>query len=226
MVASASVTDGIRRGLGGLSHPKKGAWDQLDSFYKHGLGYAQEMANRPQTLYGIADSPVGLAAWILDHDARSEAQEEPRASRLPRAPQAVEGAAAALTRGRAVCAGTGWWLGVAGSARGCPASRGRSQDADCTSLEHSGARCGLRASEVRTRSEAVEAAKRAHEMTLIGETDCDCDLRSGLAAAQQRPSARQAHVGLILMGRQPRLGNRNVQVTKDAIGFEQANRAI
>src|SRR5205085_8520439 len=36
-----------------------------------GLGYAQEMANRPQTLYGIADSPAGLAAWMLDHDARS-----------------------------------------------------------------------------------------------------------------------------------------------------------
>ncbi|KAA9158295.1 epoxide hydrolase, partial [Microbacterium lushaniae] len=32
---------------------------------------AQEMAGRPQTLYGIADSPVGLAAWMLDHDARS-----------------------------------------------------------------------------------------------------------------------------------------------------------
>ena len=31
------------------------------------------MGNRPQTLYGIADSPVGLAAWILDHDARSHA---------------------------------------------------------------------------------------------------------------------------------------------------------
>jgi pimeloyl-ACP methyl ester carboxylesterase len=44
----------------------------LDYFYKHGLGYAIEMANRPQTLYGIADSPTGLAAWILDHDARSE----------------------------------------------------------------------------------------------------------------------------------------------------------
>jgi hypothetical protein len=29
------------------------------------------MGNRPQTLYGIADSPVSLAAWILDHDARS-----------------------------------------------------------------------------------------------------------------------------------------------------------
>src|SRR5690348_14243255 len=31
------------------------------------------MANRPQTLYGIADSPVGLAAWMIDHDARSRA---------------------------------------------------------------------------------------------------------------------------------------------------------
>ncbi len=31
------------------------------------------MANRPQTLYGIADSPIGLAAWILDHDASSQA---------------------------------------------------------------------------------------------------------------------------------------------------------
>jgi pimeloyl-ACP methyl ester carboxylesterase len=57
----------------GLSADERGAWDQLDFFYKHGLGYAQEMANRPQTLYGIADSPIGLAAWMLDHDARSQA---------------------------------------------------------------------------------------------------------------------------------------------------------
>jgi pimeloyl-ACP methyl ester carboxylesterase len=57
----------------GLSAEEKGAWDQLDFFYKHGLGYAQEMAGRPQTLYGIADSPVGLAAWMLDHDASSYA---------------------------------------------------------------------------------------------------------------------------------------------------------
>jgi pimeloyl-ACP methyl ester carboxylesterase len=55
----------------GLTVEEKGAWDQLDFFYKHGLAYAQEMGNRPQTLYGIADSPVGLAAWILDHDIRS-----------------------------------------------------------------------------------------------------------------------------------------------------------
>ncbi len=55
----------------GLSADEKHAWDQLDDFYRHGLGYAQEMSNRPQTLYGIADSPIGLAAWMLDHDIRS-----------------------------------------------------------------------------------------------------------------------------------------------------------
>jgi pimeloyl-ACP methyl ester carboxylesterase len=55
----------------GLSADEKHAYEQLAYFYKHGLGYANEMANRPQTLYGIADSPVGLAAWMLDHDARS-----------------------------------------------------------------------------------------------------------------------------------------------------------
>jgi pimeloyl-ACP methyl ester carboxylesterase len=55
----------------GLSADEKHAWDQLEDFYKNGLGYALEMSNRPQTLYGIADSPVGLAAWILDHDIRS-----------------------------------------------------------------------------------------------------------------------------------------------------------
>jgi pimeloyl-ACP methyl ester carboxylesterase len=55
----------------GLSADEKHAWDQLDDFYKHGLAYAQEMSNRPQTLYGISDSPIGLAAWMLDHDIRS-----------------------------------------------------------------------------------------------------------------------------------------------------------
>jgi pimeloyl-ACP methyl ester carboxylesterase len=55
----------------GLSADEKHAWDQLDDFQRHGLAYAQEMSNRPQTLYGISDSPVGLAAWMLDHDIRS-----------------------------------------------------------------------------------------------------------------------------------------------------------
>jgi pimeloyl-ACP methyl ester carboxylesterase len=56
-----------------LSADERHAYDQLDFFYKHGLAYAQEMGNRPQTLYGIVDSPVGLAGWILDHDASSYA---------------------------------------------------------------------------------------------------------------------------------------------------------
>ncbi|MBZ9847395.1 epoxide hydrolase [Mesorhizobium sp. CA14] len=54
-----------------LSPDEKRAYGQLDDFNKNGLGYAIEMNNRPQTLYGIVDSPVGLAAWMLDHDIRS-----------------------------------------------------------------------------------------------------------------------------------------------------------
>lgn len=76
----ATVPDDIAKALAaggpppaGLSAEERGAWDQLDFFYKNGLGYAQEMAHRPQTLYGLADSPVGLAGWMLDHDSRSEA---------------------------------------------------------------------------------------------------------------------------------------------------------
>jgi pimeloyl-ACP methyl ester carboxylesterase len=55
----------------GLSAEEQGAWNQLDFFYKHGLAYAQEMGTRPQTLYALMDSPVGLAAWMLDHDDRA-----------------------------------------------------------------------------------------------------------------------------------------------------------
>jgi pimeloyl-ACP methyl ester carboxylesterase len=54
-----------------LSADELHAYEQLSFFYKHGLGYATEMANHPQTIYGIADSPIGLAAWILDHDIKS-----------------------------------------------------------------------------------------------------------------------------------------------------------
>jgi pimeloyl-ACP methyl ester carboxylesterase len=55
-----------------LTPEERKAWDQLDFFYKKGLGYVAEMGSRPQTLYGLVDSPVGLAAWMIDHDARSE----------------------------------------------------------------------------------------------------------------------------------------------------------
>jgi pimeloyl-ACP methyl ester carboxylesterase len=55
----------------GLAADEDQAYDILEHFFATGVGYAQEMANRPQTLYGIADSPVGLAAWMIDHDERS-----------------------------------------------------------------------------------------------------------------------------------------------------------
>jgi pimeloyl-ACP methyl ester carboxylesterase len=54
-----------------LSAEERWAFDRLNYFFTHGLAYAQEMGSRPQTLYGIADSPVGLAAWFLDHDLLS-----------------------------------------------------------------------------------------------------------------------------------------------------------
>jgi pimeloyl-ACP methyl ester carboxylesterase len=57
----------------GLSSDEKHAYDQLTFFYKQGLGYALEMKNRPQSIYGIGDSPVGMAAWMIDHDADSYA---------------------------------------------------------------------------------------------------------------------------------------------------------
>jgi pimeloyl-ACP methyl ester carboxylesterase len=68
-IAKALATGGLPPS--GLSADETKAYEQLDFFYKKGLGYAQEMALRPQTLYGIADSPVGMAAWMLDHDAAS-----------------------------------------------------------------------------------------------------------------------------------------------------------
>ncbi|WP_114951164.1 epoxide hydrolase family protein [Sphingosinicella terrae] len=55
----------------GLSADELFAFERLDFFFTHGLAYAQEMGSRPQTLYGIADSPIGLAAWFLDHDLKS-----------------------------------------------------------------------------------------------------------------------------------------------------------
>jgi pimeloyl-ACP methyl ester carboxylesterase len=55
----------------GLSAEEQRAYEQVTYMYTKGIGYAVEMLLHPQTLYGIADSPTGLAAWILDHDAQS-----------------------------------------------------------------------------------------------------------------------------------------------------------
>jgi pimeloyl-ACP methyl ester carboxylesterase len=55
----------------GLSADEKVAYERLQFVYQKGIAYGFQMGLRPQTLYGIADSPAGLAAYFLDHDARS-----------------------------------------------------------------------------------------------------------------------------------------------------------
>ena len=55
----------------GLSADEKIAFERLQFVYQKGIAYGFQMGLRPQTLYGIADSPIGLAAYFLDHDARS-----------------------------------------------------------------------------------------------------------------------------------------------------------
>jgi pimeloyl-ACP methyl ester carboxylesterase len=55
----------------GLSPDEKIAYERLQFVYQKGIGYGYQMGLRPQTLYALADSPVGLAAYFLDHDQRS-----------------------------------------------------------------------------------------------------------------------------------------------------------
>ena len=56
----------------GLSEDESRAFKRLDFFFSNGLGYAIEMNKRPQTLFALADSPIGLAAWMMDHDDLSQ----------------------------------------------------------------------------------------------------------------------------------------------------------
>jgi pimeloyl-ACP methyl ester carboxylesterase len=66
----AEVFKGLQAGSPppGLAADESKAFERLTSFFARSLSYAQQMANHPQSLCGIADSPVGLAAWLLDHD--------------------------------------------------------------------------------------------------------------------------------------------------------------
>ena len=54
-----------------LSPEEKVAYERLAFVYAKGIGYGYQMGLRPQALYGIADSPVGIAGYFMDHDARS-----------------------------------------------------------------------------------------------------------------------------------------------------------
>jgi pimeloyl-ACP methyl ester carboxylesterase len=68
--APAEINKAIQRGdpaPSGLSAEERRAYEQLSTFYAKHVAYAQIMTTRPQTLYGLADSPVDLAAFMLDH---------------------------------------------------------------------------------------------------------------------------------------------------------------
>jgi len=72
--APPEIFDALRAGEGPpaeLTDDERWAYERLEFFMTHGLAYANQMGHRPQTLYGIADSPIGLAAWFLDHDQLS-----------------------------------------------------------------------------------------------------------------------------------------------------------
>lgn len=84
----------------GLSAEELHAFKQLKDFYGKHLGYAVEMSNRPQTLYGLSDSPIALAAWILDHDKDSYELIAP----------AFDGHAGGLTRDDVLDNITMYWL--------------------------------------------------------------------------------------------------------------------
>ena len=55
----------------GLSDEERLQYERLKGVYAKGIGYAYQLGLRPQTMYSIADSPIGLAAYLLDHDALS-----------------------------------------------------------------------------------------------------------------------------------------------------------
>jgi pimeloyl-ACP methyl ester carboxylesterase len=89
----------------GLSDKERRAYEQLERTFKQ-VEYARFMADRPQTLYGIADSPVGLAAWLLDHN---DADGQPAAAVVAALERATS-ATGELTRDEVLDNITLYWL--------------------------------------------------------------------------------------------------------------------
>jgi pimeloyl-ACP methyl ester carboxylesterase len=92
----------------GLDDEETHLYEKLKDFWATDVAYALEMATHPQALYGIADSPVGLAAWLLDHDATS----------LALIARVFDGQAEGLTRDDVLDNITHYWLTTTGVSSG------------------------------------------------------------------------------------------------------------
>ena len=105
------VAAGVQSGVApsGLDDEETRIYEKLSFFFATDAGYAIESTTHPQSLYGIADSPVGLAAWMLDHDATSLAL----ISRV-----FVDGAEEGLTRDDVLDNITHYWLTNTGVSAG------------------------------------------------------------------------------------------------------------
>ena len=107
-VVPTAINDALSRGdppPAGLSADERRACEQLIRTFKQ-VEYARMMAARPQTLYGIADSPVGLAAWLLDHN---DADGQPAAAVVSALDRATS-ASGELTRDEVLDNVTLYWL--------------------------------------------------------------------------------------------------------------------
>ena len=92
----------------GLDDEETRLYEKLKVFWATDVAYALQMGTHPQTLYGIADSPVGLAAWMLDHDATS----------LALIARVFDGHAEGLTRDDVLDNVTHYWLTNTGVSSG------------------------------------------------------------------------------------------------------------
>jgi pimeloyl-ACP methyl ester carboxylesterase len=92
----------------GLDDEETRLYEKLKDFWATDVAYALQLATHPQTLYGIADSPVGLAAWMLDHDATS----------LALIARVFDGQAEGLTRDDVLDNITHYWLTNTGISSG------------------------------------------------------------------------------------------------------------
>ncbi|MGZ4906934.1 MAG: epoxide hydrolase family protein [Halobacteriota archaeon] len=94
-----------------LSADERRAYEQLSDVYTKHIGFGIEMSTRPQTLYGLADSPVDLAAWLLDH---GDGYDQPAGVLI----SAVRGAHEHLTRDDVLDNITLYWLTNTGISSG------------------------------------------------------------------------------------------------------------